>query len=98
MQQVQHGIRFTTGGIGLGQEQPVLHGALQRAAEERSVAYLGGLAWNRRARRPTRDGRFRGYGFVRTYALIVAHRFPSAAPLGRIVYGPTAAGMMNVSA
>ena len=33
-----------------------------------------------------------------TYALIVPQRLPSLAPQGRMVYLPTDAGMMNVSA
>ena len=37
-------------------------------------------------------------GSVRTNAFIVAHSVPTAAPYGRIVYLPTAAGTMNVSA
>ena len=38
------------------------------------------------------------HGRVLTNALIVAHSVPSAAPCGRIVEAPTAAGTMNGSA
>lgn len=40
-------------------------------------------------------GRYRG---VLTYAWMVAHCLPIDGPCGRIVYFPTAAGTMNVSA
>ncbi len=37
-------------------------------------------------------------GSVRTNAFMVAHFVPTAAPCGRIVYFPTAAGTIKVSA